>query len=392
MIEDSGKRAAGPAILQIVPALESGGAERSTIEIADALARAGFVPLVASAGGRMTGELRAAGGEWIPMPMNAKSPLALIANGKQLRQLIRARNVRLIHARSRAPAWSALWAARRTGTPFVTTFHGAYSAGNPFKRFYNSVMLRGDAVIANSHWTAEHIRTDYSVRPKKLVVIRRGVDLHQFDPLAVSMERISTLRAAWDARPSNLVVLLPGRMTRRKGQQIFIEAIARLAKMGRLENVRAVLVGDGQTRNGYAAEIEHAISRHGLRHAVLAAGHVADMPAAYLAADIVVTASTEPEAFGRVAAEAGAMERPVIASDQGGARETVLPGVSGFLVPPGDSLGLANALGQMIAAGADGRAAFGAKGRAHVRANFTLERMTGETLTLYRELLGAETG
>lgn len=385
MKEDSGKPSGGPAILQIVPALNAGGAERSTIEIAGALARAGFQPLVASEGGRMVDELRAAGGEWIAMPLNTKSPFLLAANARRIAALIRVRNIKVVHARSRAPAWSALWAARRTATPFVTTFHGAYSAENPLKRFYNSVMLRGDAVIANSHWTAERICADYSIRPKRLVLIPRGVDLDQFDPLAVSQARIADLRHAWGVSPSDLIALLPGRLSRRKGQQILIAAIASLARERRLANLRAVIAGGGEAR--YTAEIERTISRLGLSEVVRMVGHVADMPVAYRAADIVVSAPIEPEAFGRVAAEAGAMERPVIATDLGGARETVLPGVSGFLVSPGNAQALAEALTQLIAAGTGGRAAMGEKGRAHVRMNFTLERMTGDTLALYRELL-----
>ncbi|MGH6876276.1 MAG: glycosyltransferase family 4 protein [Rhizomicrobium sp.] len=387
-MSDGGSGGPGPAILQIVPALDAGGAERSTIEIAGALTRAGFASLVASAGGRMVGELEAAGGEWIAMPANAKSPFALLANARRLRDLIRTRNIKLVHARSRGPAWSALWAARRTAIPFATTFHGAYSAGFPLKRFYNSIMLRGDAVIANSQWTADHIRADYSFRPKKLVVIPRGVDLERFDPAGVPRGRVMALREAWGAGPEHTVILLPGRMTRWKGQLVLIEAMARLAK-DRTGTLRVVLAGDAQGRDDYTADVARAIARYGLGQIVAVAGHIDDMPAAYLASDIVISASTKPEAFGRVAAEAAAMERPVIATDHGGARETVLPGTSGLLVPPGDAGALAAALEKLVAAGPAGRAAIGARGRAHILRHFTLARMTGDTIALYRELLNA---
>jgi glycosyltransferase involved in cell wall biosynthesis len=377
--------AKGPAILQIVPTLNAGGAERSTIEIAAALAREGFTPLVASEGGRMVAELEAVGGEWIPMPANAKSPLQLFANARRLADISRVRSVALVHARSRAPAWSALWATRRTNTPFVTTWHGAYSGENAAKRLYNSVMLRGDAVIANSQWTADHIRSVYSYRPKKLVVVPRGVDPAAFDPAEISPERVARLRAQWNAREDDIVILFPGRLSRRKGQLVLVDALAPLVReFGKL---RAVLVGEATRRDDYAAEIERTIKRQNLAHVVTVAGHVQDMPAAYLAADIVVFATIEPEGFGRVAAEAAAMERPVIATDHGGTREIVLPEISGFLVPPGDADALAAAMRKLLDAGAAGRAAMGARGRAHVLGHFTLARMTADTLALYRELL-----
>jgi glycosyltransferase involved in cell wall biosynthesis len=386
--DNKGDAYCGPAVLQIVPSLDSGGAERSTVEIAGALARSGFSPLVVSEGGRMVKDLEFAGGEWIRMRVNTRSPLALARNARRLVELIRVRSIKLVHARSRAPAWSALWATRRTGVPFVTTWHGAYSANSALKRYYNSVMLRGDAVIANSQWTAEHICSTYSVAPKRLVIVRRGVDLDAFDPMGVSAERAGRLRAGWGAAEEDIVILCPGRMSRRKGQEVLVEAAARLACEGDAPRFRVVLAGDAQLGNGFSAEVGRAVERHGLGHCVVFAGHIRDMPAAYDASDIVVSASTEPEAFGRVAAEAAAMERPVVATDHGGARETVLHGVSGLLVPPGDAGALASALRELMKAGHSGRAAMGAQGRSHVLAHFTLARMEAETVALYRELLG----
>jgi glycosyltransferase involved in cell wall biosynthesis len=374
----------GPAILQIVPTLNAGGAERSTIEMAATVARAGFTPLVASEGGRMVAELEAAGGEWICMPANAKSPWLMIGNARQYAKIIRERNVVLVHARSRAPAWSALWATRRTHTPFLTTWHGAYSAENAAKRFYNSVMLRGDAVIANSQWTADHIRRVYSYQPKKLVIVPRGVDRAAFDPGNISADRVSRLRALWNAQEDDVVVLLPGRLTRRKGHLVLIDALAKLREFGK---VRAVFAGEPHRHDEFAAELVRAIERQKLAQTVTVAGHVQDMPAAYLAADIVVSATVEPEAFGRVAAEASAMERPVIATNHGGACDIVVSGITGYLVPPGDANALAAALRNLLEARAGGRATMGARGREHVLGRFTLERMTTDTLALYRELL-----
>lgn len=370
-----------------MPSLDTGGAERTTVDVAQALTKAGFVALVATRGGRMTEELARTGAEWIALPVDRKSPLALLANARRIARLIRTRNIALVHARSRAPAWSALWAARLTGVPFVTTHHGIYNAKSRLKRLYNSVMARGDAVIANSQWTADHIAREYGFTPRRLVVIPRGVDFARFDPAQVTPARVAAMRARFRAGQGDIVVLLPGRLTRWKGQAVLIEAVARLKRAGLGHAMRVVLAGDAQGRSDYESELEARSAEAGLGETVTIAGHVLDMPAAYRAADIVVSASTDPEAFGRIAAEAGAMERPVIASDHGGSREIVLHARTGLLVPPGDPAALAAALETMIAMGPEGRQALGRAARAHIARNFTVERMCADTLALYRELL-----
>ena len=376
------------AILQIVPALDTGGAERSTVDIAKALTAEGFRALVVSEGGRMEQELIAAGGELIRMPVVSKQPARILSNARALANIIRGKNIALVHARSRAPAWSALIAARRTGIPFVTTYHGIYNARGPLKRWYNSVMARGDAVIANSEWTARHILSTYGFPPKLLTVIPRGVDLGYFAPARVAGSRIAAIREGWRAGDSERIILLPGRLTRWKGHLVLVEALAMLRREGRLpDGVRAVIAGDPQGRQSYAAEIVDMIEKNALEDRVLLAGHVADMAAAYLAADIVVSASTDPEAFGRVPPEAAAMGRPVIATDHGGARETVLPGKSGLLVEPRNPVALAEALANLLARSPRELAAMGSAGRAHIEASYSVERMQRETLKLYRALL-----
>jgi len=362
-----------------VPSLDAGGAERTAVDVAAALAHAGYAALVASEGGRLAGELAASGGELIALPMASKSPLTMIANAFALARIIRARNVKLVHARSRAPAWSGLWAAKMTGVPFVATYHGIYNAGNALKRFYNSAMVRGSAIIANSQWTADHIAREYGIAPERIAVIPRGVDLQAFDPASISPERIAALRSQWGVKDGELVILLPGRLTRWKGQLVLIDALKQL----KLANVRAILAGDAQGRDAYESELREASK--GLN--VVIPGHVRDMAAAYLAADIVVSASTDPEAFGRVAAEAGAMGRAVIATDHGGARETVAADVSGLLVPPGDAAALARAINRLASLGAEGRAAMGAAAQNHICANFTREKMCADTLALYSRVL-----
>lgn len=381
-------KSGAPCVLQIVPSLDAGGAERATIDIARALKEAGWTALVASTGGRLESELAAAGGEMIRMDAASKNPRVLFANAALLTDIIRIRNISLIHARSRAPAWSALLAARRANIPFVTTFHGIYNAKGPLKRWYNGVMARGDAVIANSEWTAGHIRNTYPAAEKRLVTIPRGLDLAFFDPATVAPERVAQLRAQWGIRDGERIVLLPGRLARWKGQLVLLDALASMRQRFLVpQGMRAVIVGDAQARDSYRDEIRERIARHGLSDIVTLSDHLSDMPAAYLTAEIVVSASTDPEGFGRVAPEAAAMGRPVIATDHGGARETVLAGVSGLLTPPGDAAALAGALVDLFARTPERLAAMGAAGRAHVRERFTVARMCAETLAVYRNLI-----
>jgi glycosyltransferase involved in cell wall biosynthesis len=311
----------------------------------------------------------------------------MFANSRRLAKLIRKENIALVHARSRAPAWSALVAARRSGVPFVTTYHGIYNAKGAAKRFYNSVMARGDAVIANSEWTARHIKATHGALAKRLVVIPRGLDLKEFDPAAVSPERVTALGIAWGVPEGARILLLPGRLTRWKGQLVLIEALGRLKREGRLPPVHLVLAGDAQGRDAYASELDDAIAAAGLEDMVVSPGHVLDMPAAYLAADLVISASTDPEAFGRVAVEAAAMRRPVIATAHGGSAETVLGGESGLLVPPDDAEALAGAIAQLLEAAPARLAEMGTKGRAHVAERFSTENMCAATIEVYRTLL-----
>ena len=377
-----------PAVLQVIPELDAGGAERTTIDIARALIASGYRALVATEGGRLERDLLLAGGELIRAKMASKKPHRIIANAAAIAHIIRTQNVSVVHARSRAPAWSALIAARLTGARFVTTYHGIYNAKGGLKRWYNSVMARGDAVIANSEWTARHILATYRFQPKHLTIIPRGMDLGYFDPHRVSPERVATMRDWWLAKDRERVILLPGRMTRWKGQLIFVRALARMKREGHLPpDVRAVIAGALQGRNSYVNEIIATIEENGLKDVVVVSDHLTDMAAAYLAADIVVSASTDPEAFGRIPPEAAAMGRPVIATDHGGARETVRAGQTGLLVKPGSVTALAEALRDLLARSPADLAAMGAKGRAHIQANFTVERMCEDTLKIYAKLI-----
>ena len=371
-----------PAILQVLPALRSGGVERGTLEIAEAQIAAGFRAIVASAGGEMVPALEALGAKHITLPLTAKSPWAMWRNAAALAALARAEGVALIHARSRAPAWSALIAARRLGLPFVTTYHGAYNEGFPGKRLYNSVMARGDRVIAISHFIADLIRARHGVAESRLRVIPRGVDPRRFDPALVSPARLAALRAAWGVAEGQPIIMLPARVTRWKGQIVLVEAMAQLPG-----DALALLVGDAAERPAFQAELQARIAGLGLQDRVRLVGHATDMPAALMLADVVVHASTDAEAFGRTVIEAQAMARPVIASDLGAPRETVAEGITGWRTPPGDAAALAAALSRALAMTDSERAALGTRARAAVLSGYTTAAMQAATIAVYRELL-----
>jgi glycosyltransferase involved in cell wall biosynthesis len=318
-----------PVILQIIPRLDTGGAERTVIEVAEAVTRAGGKALVAAEGGRLAGELEAAGGELIPFPAGAKNPLTILANARRLERLIAARGVSLVHARSRAPAWSALLAARRARVPFVTTYHGVYNQRSAIKSWYNSVMARGDVVIANSHYTAGIVAARHGTPGDRLTIIHRGVDLARFDPGAVSADRIAALRASWGVDPRARLVVQAARLTRWKGQHVIVGAAARLKEDPEFGDVVFILAGDDQGRTAYAQELADRIEALGLAGRVRLTGHCDDVPAAFLTAAAAVVASIEPEAFGRASAEAQAMGCPVIVSDLGALPETLAQGGNG---------------------------------------------------------------
>jgi glycosyltransferase involved in cell wall biosynthesis len=370
-------------VLQVLPALVTGGVERGTVDIAGAVAAHGWESLVASSGGPMVAELDRAGVEHITLPLQSKNPLALHRNAGDLAQIIFDRGVDIVHARSRAPAWSAMTACRRVGRPLVTTYHGTYNAQNPFKRWYNSVMARGETVIAISDFIAEHLRARYNVPSSRVVTIHRGIDLDVFDPARVSAERIIQLAKAWRLPDGVPVIMLPGRLTRWKGQGVLIEALAALGR----DDIRCILVGSDQGRTHYRRELERVIARHGLTNFVHIVDHCRDMPAAYMLADLVISASTDPEAFGRVAAEAQAMGRPIVATDHGGARETVVPGKTGWLVPAGRAKPLAAAINEALALDAEARDALAREARDHVCANFGVKQMCAATMDVYRQVL-----
>jgi glycosyltransferase involved in cell wall biosynthesis len=371
-----------PVVLQVLPSLVSGGAERGTVELAGALVEAEWTSYVASGGGPLESEIARAGAAHLTLPLASKNPLVMRRNTVALIRLIRQLGVDIVHARSRAPAWSACAAAHATGRGFVTTFHNAYGARTALKRRYNSVMARGDRVIAISDFVADHAASVYGVGRERLRTIPRGVDLEVFDPQRVGAQRIINLACQWRLPDGIPVVMLPGRLTRWKGGLDFIEAVAKLGR----SDVCCVLAGSEQ-RPGFRRELEAAIRECGLAGVFRIVEECRDMPAAYMLADVVVSASSDPEGFGRIIVEAQAMGRPVVATNHGGARETIVPGVTGWLAPPREPAALAAAIGEALSITVEERQQLAQRSIAHIAARYTREAMCAGTIRVYEELL-----
>ncbi len=369
-------------ILQILPALISGGVERGTIDMAAHIVSLGHVALVASAGGPMVHELERCGAKHIPLPLQSKNPFAIFRNAKDLRKIIRKYNVDIVHARSRAPAWAAYRAVRGTSAHLVTSFHGRYNFKGKLKRWYNSVMTRGERVIAVSHFIKNHIAQNYRAESSVIDVVPRGIDLSRFDPAKVLRDRMVKLAQEWNLPDDKPIIMLPARITRWKGQAELIEALAHLKR-----DFFCLLIGSSHGHEAFQKKLEARIIQSGLGGKIRLTSECKDMPAAYLLADVVVSASTEPEAFGRVVVEAQAMGRPVVATAHGGAIETVLDGQTGILVAPGDADAMAQAIEKILDLNTQARESLAALARDHVVKNFSKEAMCQGEFDVYRKVL-----
>ncbi len=364
----------GFTLLQVTPRLGGGGVERATVDMAGAVVEAGYRSIIAAHGG---GE---ADGEVVDLPVHSRNPAVMLANVGRLAKLIRDHFVSVVHVRSRAPAFSAIAAARRVGVPVVATYHGIYSAGSPLKRWYNGVMTRGDLVIANSDFTREHILSQHRVAPDRIVVVPEGIDTARFDPAVVSLERIASVRAAWGLAPDDRrrILLCAARLTSWKGQGT---AILALAARSRRENAVLILAGRKDSAT-YAAALGDLAAKSGVAGSVVFAGPIADMPAALLTADVVVAPSTKAESFGRVVVEAAAMGRPIVASAIGAHLETVEDGVTGWLVSPADPAAWARAIDGALAMPPNAETS-----RERAVRLYSLGAMVEGTFEVYRRLL-----
>jgi glycosyltransferase involved in cell wall biosynthesis len=372
-------------VLQIVPRMEMGGVERGTLEITEAIVREGGRAIVATAGGQLLPRITKAGGQVIAMNADTKNPLNLWQNARLLARLIQDLQIDIVHARSRAPAWSAYWATQRTGASFITTYHGTYSEDIPFKRRYNAVMAKGRPVIAVSDFIRKRIIERHNTPADQIVTIPRGADVGVFSEEAVGNERAVKLAHQWglldDPRP---VIMLPARLTRWKGAEDLIDAADRLRAM-RGNDFLVLLVGEDHG-NGFEQVLRKRIDKLGVGDIVHLVGGCTDMAAAYKLASVVVSASIEPEAFGRAVIEAQSMGRPVVATDHGGARETVMHGKSGWLYPPGDIARLTIELNKALNLDPSERAHMGMDARARIHASYTVAAMQRATLDVYERV------
>lgn len=372
-----------PVVMQIIPALGAGGAEQGCIDVAAELVKSGAKSIVVCHGGHRLPEILRGGSTHIEMPVHSKNPFVMWRNISRLRKLIREHDVDIVHARSRAPAWSAWKAVEGTKARFMTTCHAPFNISGDVKKFYNSSIARGERVIAISNYVREYLLNNYEIDDANIRVIHRGVAIEKFHPGAVAPTHLIKLSQAWRLPDGCTIVMMPGRLTRWKGHLVLIDAMAKLNR----EDVFCVMIGDDQGRKEYREEVEAAIQSRNLEGRVRIVGHCSDMPAAYMLSNVVVSASTDPEGFGRVPIEAQAMGRAIVATDHGGAQETIIRDVTGWLIPPNDSDALAAAINEALNMDPERRSIMATHAMMHVTENFTRGHMVDQTMDVYAELL-----
>ena len=370
-------------VLQVLPHLNSGGLVSGAIEISGALQKSGSSSFVASQGGRREREITREGGKLFLLPLASKNPFIIFLNIFRLSKIIKKNKISIIHARSRAPAWSAYYAAKKMGIPFVTTFHGTYSMKGKIKKIYNSVMTKGDRVIAISNFIKDHILSNYHIYSKSIVTIHRGINIDTFNHLKVSNERLISFCKKFNIPEDNFVILLPGRITRWKGHKNLIDAFAMLGR----DDIICLFVGDIQGRKKYFNELVTYIDKLGLTNNFRIIENQIDMAAIYKLADVVVSASIEPEAFGRVVAEAQAMGRPTIGVNHGGGPEIIIKDVTGWLYQPNDAIDLSDKLRKALELDNLERKKMASKAIERTVLNFNNDSMCLKTLKVYSDLM-----
>ncbi len=371
-------------ILQVVPALVTGGVERGTLEIAKKIVDSGINSIVISAGGPLVAKLEQGGSKHITLNVASKNPFVIWRNAGKIANIIKNYNVDIVHARSRAPAWSCYLAAKSTGVKLITTFHGIYNFKNGIKKFYNSVMTKGERIIAVSNFVRDHIINNYAVNKEKVVVIHRGVNFKEFSKDKLSQEVLEKTREKYRAPKDMKVLLLPSRMTRWKGHLTLIDALAKIKEM----DFYCIIAGDLSKHPNFVAEIQNKIQEYRIQNRVQLFGNDPKIINLYGIADVIISASVEPEAFGRTIIEAQSMEKLVIATNIGGACETIQDGTTGFHVKPGDSDDLANKISHCLnIIGTKEEEKITRMARKTVSENFSLDLMTSKTMDVYDEVL-----
>lgn len=380
------------AVLIVVPTLDGGAADAGAVELVRILAGVGHRAIVLSRAGRLVADVTTVGGEFIPLDVSSNNPIVILRSAFVLLRLARERRCAAIHALGRASAWSAFIAARLCGIPFVTSWYKGFREQNFFKRQYNGIMARGDHVIASSEQIAQLINDRYATPWEKIVVVPCSIDLKRFNPESVLRERVEAVRAVWGVKRDTKVILITGRILRRKGHHVVVKAVKRLKEMG-LKDFLCVFVGEDRGRTRYTGELWDLVLTTGTMDVIRMAAPVADMPAAYAAASVVVSAAVQPEGVQRAILEAQAMARPVIVSDLGGGTDVVLTApavpesrIAGFRFHAGDDAALAAALLRLFSMPEPNRATIGRRGRDWVLGHFNAEIVAEQTLRLYGEI------
>lgn len=371
-------------VLQVLPEFNQGGVELGTIEIASELQKRGIKNFVASEGGRMEGALERLKVKHFTLPLKTKNIFKMWLNSLRLSKIIKENGITIVHARSRAPAWSAYWAAKKCGVHYMTTFHGTYGLGpKGIKKIYNQVMTFGERVIAISNHIKEHIIKNYGTDENKIRLIARCVNMENFDVENTSAERMIKFLEENSIPADKPLVTLIGRLTNWKGQKLLIEALSKIKDM----DFHCLLIGDDQGRTQYSEELHDMIEKYGMEDRYTFIRHVSDVPAAMLVSDVVLSTSIEPEAFGRIAIEGQAMGRIVVASDIGGSKETVIDGVTGKLFKSGDADDLANAIKWALSLSKEDKDKIGANAIKNIKEHFTKQIMCDKTISVYEELI-----
>ena len=377
-------------VLQVIPKLGFGGAETGCYDIAHYLAEQDCGSYIATSGGELLKFVKKNKVGILKLPLHSKNPILIFLNVFFLSIFILFKKINIVHARSRAPAWSCYLACLITNRVFVTTFHGTYNFKSKFKKFYNSVMLRSNLTIAGSNFIFGHINENYNEylnKKKKLRVIFRGINIEYFNSKNISILKQEKLKKEWQLEPNKFTILMPGRLTYWKGQDKFIEALNILIEEYNYTNFQAVILGSDQGRKVYSKKLNSLVERYSLIKKIKFISHCKEMPLAYSLADVVVSASIEPEAFGRVAVESQSMGKPIVASNIGGSRETILNNKSGFLYKHDDPRELAKNLNTVIQLSQEQLKLMGIEGRKNITKKFDVEAMCDSNLREYKKLL-----
>ncbi|MDA7472379.1 glycosyltransferase family 4 protein [Candidatus Pelagibacter ubique] len=377
-------------VLQVIPKLGYGGAETGCYDLAHYLPENNCSSYIVTSGGELLKFIDKKKVKVIKLPVHSKNPFLMLFNSIALIFIILLNNISIVHARSRAPAWSCLFATKITRRKFVTTFHGTYNFKNSIKKFYNSVMVRSDLIIAGSNFIFSHINQNYSKYldlKKKFLVIFRGINVDYFELSTILDSEENKLISDWEVDRNKKTILMPGRLTAWKGQKTFIEALNLVNKELGYESFNAVILGSDQGRDIYTKKIKRLAEQYRLASQLKFIEHCKNMPLAYKISDIVVSASVEPEAFGRVAVEAQSMEKPIIASDIGGSNETIIDNVTGFLFQSGNAEALSKKIIEVLQLDESRLKSIGIEGRKNIIKKFNVEKMCFSTYSEYKKLL-----